>query len=212
MNKWMLRGVVFGAAMVVERLIQGTLIYVWQTHSLLISAVLLAFFIAAVVMWGIRDGRADAAANPDPDRRADLAMVWLLAGLVAGVLDGAVIWLVGVFYKSLYVLGLVEELTTVAAAVALLVFVGGIIGVSIGRYLIDRRGEYNPQTGGRDEDRADTDVFAAVRSNEAASEGGEWTETQPGAVATAEREEHTETIPAHETAEHTEPAAKRDED
>jgi len=35
-------------------------------------------------IWGISDGRADARANPDPDRRGDLAMTWLLAGLFAG--------------------------------------------------------------------------------------------------------------------------------
>jgi len=87
--------------------------------------------------------------------------------------------------------------------------------------------------GGGEEDRADTDVFAAVRSGEpAAAEGGAWPEEQSSAVATAEREDHgspeayseepayseektqkiawppktetTEAIPTHETGEHTE--------
>src|SRR6516164_6058127 len=102
MNYWMVRGLVCAAAMVVVRLIQGTLIDVWQTHAALISIALLILFLAGVVAWGVLDGRADAAANPDPDRRADLAMTWLLAGLVAGVTSGAVTWLVSVFYKSLY--------------------------------------------------------------------------------------------------------------
>src|ERR1700744_2480714 len=99
MTNWMLRGLVFVAAMVVVRLFQGTLIDVWQTHAGLISISLLLLFLAGVVFWGIRDGRAGAAATPDPDRRADLAMMWLLAGLLAGVLSGAVTWLIGVFYK-----------------------------------------------------------------------------------------------------------------
>ena len=49
----MLRGLVFGAAMVVVRLIQGTLIDVWQTHAALISIALLILFLAGVVAWGV---------------------------------------------------------------------------------------------------------------------------------------------------------------
>jgi hypothetical protein len=191
MSHWMLRGLVFGAAMVVVRLIQGTLIDVWQTHAALISIALLILFLAGVVAWGVLDGRADAAANPDPDRRADLAMTWLLAGLVAGGVSGAVTWLVSLFYKSLYVGGLINELTTFAAFTALLVFLGGITGASVGRYLIDRAGAYTPHHGHVGDERVDTDVFAAVRSDEAAAaEGGTWTHQEPKAVATAEREEY----------------------
>jgi hypothetical protein len=192
MTKWMLRGLVFGGAMVVVRLFQGSLINVWQTQAGLISIVLLVLFLAGVVFWGVIDGRADAAANPDPDRRSDLAMTWLLAGLVAGLLSGAVTWLIGVFYKSLYVGGLINELTVFAAFTALLVFLGGIAGVTLGRFLIDRAGAYTPQGGGGDEERVDTDVFAAVRSDEAAAESRAWPEEQEQstAVATAEREEY----------------------
>jgi hypothetical protein len=232
MSNWMLRGLVFGAVMVVVRLFQGTLINVWQTQAAIISIVLVLLFLTGVVVWGVADGRADAADNPDPDRRSDLAMTWLLGGLVAGLLSGAVTWLIGVFYKALYVGGLINELTVFAAFTALLVFIGGISGVTLGRYLIDRKGAYNPQRGGGDEDRADTDVFAAVRSDEAAdAEDGARPEEQSSSVATAEREgyggreaysdepayseektselraphsaEATEAIPTHETTEHT---------
>ena len=238
MTNWMLRGLVFGAAMVVVRLFQGTLIDAWQTQAPLISIVLLILFLIGVVAWGIIDGRADAAANPDPDRRADLAMTWLLAGRVAGVVSGAVTWLIGVFYKSLYVGGLINELTVFAAFTALLVFLGAISGVALGRFQIDRSGAYTPHHGVGAEDRADTDVFAAVRSDEAAAaEGGSWPAEQPSAVATAEREDHgspeayseepayseekthkiawqpkAETSEEVPTEEHTKPAAKRDED
>ena len=44
MTNWMLRGLVFSAAMVVVRLFQGTLINVWQTQAALISIVLLVLF------------------------------------------------------------------------------------------------------------------------------------------------------------------------
>jgi hypothetical protein len=185
----MLRGLVFGAAMVVVRLFQGTLISVWQTQAALISIVLLVLFIVGVVIWGLFDGREDAASNPDPDRREDLAMTWLLAGLIAGLLSGVVTWLIAVFYKALYVGGLINELTTFAAFTALVVFLGAIAGVTVGRWRIDRAGAYKPQSGatGGDDERADTDVFAAVRSEQAATEGARWPQEQSTAVATAER-------------------------
>jgi hypothetical protein len=119
-------------------------------------------------------------------------MTWLLAGLVAGLLSGAVIWLIAVFYKALYVGGLINELTTFAAFTALVVFLGAIAGVTVGRWRVDRKGAYKPQDGtsGSDDERADTDVFAAVRSDHAAGEAAEWPQEQSSAVATAEREDY----------------------
>jgi hypothetical protein len=188
MSNWMLRGLVLGAAMVVVRLFQGALINAFQTMAEFISVVLLLIFVAGVVVWGIIDGRADARANPDPDRRADLAMTWLLAGLIAGLLSGAVRWLISTFYMPLYVGGLINELTTFAAFTTLVVYVSAIIGVAIGRWRTDRSGAYAPQRAGGDEERADTDVFAAVRSDQAAAHGGAWPQEQSTALATAERE------------------------
>src|SRR6201988_93389 len=106
MSKWLLRGLVFAAMMVIVRLLQGAMINAWETKAGLISIVLVAFFAIAVFIWGIADGRADARDNPDPDRRADLAMTWLLAGLFAGVVSGFVAWFISLFYKNLYVEGL----------------------------------------------------------------------------------------------------------
>ena len=209
----MLRGLVFGGAMVVVRLFQGTLINVWQTQAAIISIVLLLLFIAGVVAWGLIDGREDAAANPDPDRRDDLAMTWLLAGLVAGLLSGAVTWLISIFYEALYVGGLINELTTFAAFTALVVFLGAISGVAIGRWRVDRAGAYKPQSGGTggDEDRADTDVFAAVRSGDAYSdEGAEATEAGSPAYSDESTSkiawpprgsDKTEATPTHEASE-----------
>ncbi len=103
MSKWLLRGLVFAALMVIVRLLQGAMINAWETKAGLISAVLIVLFAIAVFIWGIADGRADARANPDPDRRDDLAMTWLLAGLFAGIVSGAVAWFISLFYKNLYV-------------------------------------------------------------------------------------------------------------
>jgi MFS family permease len=197
----MLRGLVYAAAMVVVRLFQGALINVRQTQAGLISIVLLILFITGVVAWGVIDGRSDAATHPDPDRRKDLAMRWLLAGLIAGVLSGAVAWLISVFYKPLYVGGLISELTTFAAFTALLVFLSGISGAATGRWLIDRNPPRARHQGG-DEDRADTDVFAAVRSDEITAESPAWPREQSGTQEPAE--------PI--AAERMEPAAKTDDD
>jgi hypothetical protein len=161
MNKWLLRGLVLAAVMIVVRLVQGPMINAFVSKSSLISIALLAAFVAAVFVWGTIDGHADAAAQPDPDHREDLAMIWLLAGLVAGVLSGAVAWIISLFDEHLYVGGLMSEVTSFAAFTALLVFLPAMIAVVLGRYLIDRNAPPAPKHGG-DDHRADTDVFAAV--------------------------------------------------
>ena len=171
MSNWLLRGLVFAALMVIVRLLQGAMINAWETKAGLISIVLVVLFAIAVFLWGLNDGRADAQANPDPDRRGDLAMTWLLAGLFAGIVSGAVAWFISLFYKSLYVEALINELTTFAAFTALLVFLMAIAGVSLGRWLVDRNLEKIPRrhhglaeaAADQEHDRADTDVFAAVR-------------------------------------------------
>jgi MFS family permease len=192
MTKWLSRGLAFAALMIVIRLIQGALINQFETSALLISLALLAVFVVVVLVWGVLDGRADARANPDPDRRDDLAMTWLLAGLVAGLLSGAAAWFISPFYKALYVGGLLNELTTFAAFTALLVFLPAILAVGAGRWSVDRK---TPPVGRHghagDDDRADTDVFAAVRDDDTAALGGSGTEAerQNSAVALAEQDE-----------------------
>src|SRR5690348_7064713 len=138
MSKWLLRGLVFAAGMIVVRLLQGAMINAWETKAGLISIVLVVLFAIVVFIWGVLDGQADARANPDPDRREDLAMTWLLAGLFAGIVSGAVAWLISLFYKSLYVEALLNEVTTFAAFTALLVFLFAIAGVALGRWMVDR--------------------------------------------------------------------------
>lgn len=215
MTNWMLRGLAFAAAMVVVRLFQGALINAWQTQAGLFSIVLLLIFIIGVCVWGVIDGRADAVENPDPDRRRDLAMTWLLAGLVAGVLSGAVSWLIALVYQGLYTGGLINEVTTFAAFTALLVFLPGIIGVTVGRWRVDRNPP-PPRAAGTEEERADTDVFSAVRADDTPTGGiatpASQTEEMPAAVATAEREAPTEVIPTGEREAPTEviPTVQRD--
>jgi hypothetical protein len=88
--------------------------------------------------------------------------------------SGAVAWFISLFYTSVYVEGLLNELTTFAAFTALLVFLFAIAGVALGRWLVDRKADPTPHLHhAHDDDRADTDVFAAVRQD------GGTTETAP---------------------------------
>lgn len=162
MSKWLLRGVVFATAMVIARLLQGALINASPGNAIWFSSALVILFAIAVFVWGYLDGRADARKTEDPDRRADLAMTWLVAGLFAGIVSGAVMWLIGLFYKSVYVEALVSELTTFAAFTALVVFLASVAGVTIGRWLVDRKAPSAVKHDHSGDDRADTDVFAAV--------------------------------------------------
>jgi hypothetical protein len=164
MSRWLLRGVVFAALMVIVRLLQGALINMMESQALLVSVTLVVLFAIAAFIWGLIDGRGDARANPDPDRRGDFAMTWLLAGLFAGIVSGFVAWFISLFYRNLYAEGLLNEVTTFAAFTALLTFLFAIGGVAIGRMLIDRNAPpVQRQTA--DGDRADTDVFEAVRDD-----------------------------------------------
>lgn len=196
MNNWLLRGVVFAAAMVVVRLVQGILIKVFPTQAGWIIVVALVPFVIAALLWGLRDGRADATANPDPERRADLPMTWLVAGLVAGLLGGAVAWVIGMFYADIHTGGPIEELTTFASFTALLVFVTAMVAVAGGRWLVDREREKNPVRHhglAAAHEGVDTDVFAAVSEDDLAAAGaGVSDEATTAVVATVPKTERTE--------------------
>lgn len=181
MSKWLLRGVVLAALMVIVRLLQGAMIGAWETEALLISISLVSVFAIVSFVWGVLDGQKDARAQDDPDRREDLAMVWLVAGLFAGVISGLVSWIINQFYADIYTGGLLTELTTFAAFTALIVFVAGVCGVTLGRWLIDRSAPPAPKHDHAG-DRADTDVFAAVAvavPSETAEGGTEVIEVAP---------------------------------
>src|SRR6202030_4666432 len=100
MRAWLLRGLIFAFGMVVLRVIQSVMINTWETHATTISILLVVIYAIVALAWGYIDGRADAKAQPDPDRRGDLAMTWLLAGLVAGVLSGAGGGVIGPVYHT----------------------------------------------------------------------------------------------------------------
>lgn len=189
MSKWFLRGLVFAALMVVVRLIQGVLINAFESKASLISLTLMILFAIGVMVWGYADGRADAKAHPDPDRRDDLAMTWLGAGLAAGLLSGLVSWIIGQFDKALYISTFFNELTSFAAFTALLVFVTGVAAVTLGRRRIDKDYEKLPvrHHGLAAEGQPATDVFATVGAPpateaESAAQAEAATQTEAGAT------------------------------
>ena len=139
MTTWLPRGLLLAIGMVLLRLVQGSLINASPTNAGTISFALCGLFGVAAFIWGLLDGMADARANPDPDRRRDLAMRWLLAGLAAGVLSGLVTWIISNFYHAVYVDGLGPELVVFPAFTALLIFLPAMFGVALGRWLLDRR-------------------------------------------------------------------------
>jgi len=164
MTSWMLRGLVFAGGMVLVRLVQGALINTYENKASMISLTLVALFAIVPLVWGFLDGRSDAKDNWDPDRRRDLAMWWLNAGLFAGVVSGAVVWIISLFYANIYSDSLLNELTTFAAFTALLTFIPAVITVALGRLSIDRGRPEMPRR--RVTDGAeDADVFDAARDN-----------------------------------------------
>lgn len=215
----MVRGLAFAALMVVVRLVQSTLMNTWPAQAALITIGVLLLGAPWATTWGVIDGRTDARAQPDPDRRADLAMVWLLAGLVAGVVSGAVSWIISRFYKGFYVGGLINELTTFAAFTALIVFVPGLVGVALGRLFVDRKLAKQPVRHhglAAKEGRDDTDVFTAVRGDESPTgeipvqRSAAQTEERTAAVATAERDAPTEAVDTREYQGRTQAAPARE--
>lgn len=142
------------------RLVQGTLINSFPTKSGLISLALVVLFGALALLWGLFDGIADARANSDPDRRRDLAMRWLVAGLVAGGLSGLVVWLISLVYRGVYAEGLIPEVSTLAAFTALLVFVPATLAVAVGRLVVDKRRPDEPRR-----KEWESDVFDTVRGD-----------------------------------------------
>ncbi len=167
MTTWLPRGLAFAIGMVVLRLAQGSLINASPTNAGTISFALCALLGLAAFAWGLIDGLADARANEDPDRRRDLSMRWMLAGLVAGVVSGLATWIISLFYHGVYVDSLGPELIVFPAFTALLVFIPATFGTSLGRWLVDRRRPPKPRQ--RMPGTPRDDVFAAALAEDPAA-------------------------------------------
>jgi hypothetical protein len=140
MNAWVLRATVLGVLTVVLRTLLGFGMIYWPTQGAWMRVVCLVVLIAAGVAWGLTDGRGDRRANSDPEfGGADLTMRWLKVGVAGGLGAGVVAWLLDfVPGFDLGDNGLGFEITAGAAFIVLLIFVPAMVGVAVGRYLVNR--------------------------------------------------------------------------
>jgi len=164
MTTWLFRGLAFAALMTVVRFIQGVLVNQAGTNSSLISIGLMSLMTIPAFFWGVVDGRADAKQNPDPDRRHDLAMRWILAGVIAGAGSGIACWIISKVTVNMYAGTLLGEITTIAAFSALVIFLPAIIACSVGRWLIDRNAVYEGRR--REDGHHGSDVFDRVQRSD----------------------------------------------
>ncbi|MFI6866408.1 B-4DMT family transporter [Nocardia sp. NPDC050406] len=135
MNAWVLRAVGLGALTVVLRTVLGFAMVDWPTQGSWMRPLGLLVLVAAVVAWGVLDGRADERSGAN----ADLTMRWLKAGLAGGIGAGAVAWILDFLPKfDLGDNGFLFEITAGASFIVLLIFIPGVIGVTVGRFLVRR--------------------------------------------------------------------------
>ncbi|MFR9750213.1 B-4DMT family transporter [Nocardia sp. 004] len=138
MIAWVLRSIVLGALVVALRVVLGFAMVYWPTHGAQMRALSLIALLAAVVVWGLFDGRRNRAA--DSGRGPDLTMRWLKVAVAGGVGSGLVAWLLDFLPRfDLGDNGLLFEVTAGASFIILLIFVPASIGIGIGRLLAERK-------------------------------------------------------------------------
>ncbi|RBO96237.1 B-4DMT family transporter [Nocardia puris] len=139
MNAWVVRAVLLGALVVALRTLLGFTMVYWPTQGVWWRALCLLVLLAAIVSWGVLDGRRDREAHADPERGSDLTVLWLQVAVAAGVGSGAAAWLLDFLPRfDLGDNGPLFELTAGASFIVLLVFLGGLLGIALGRYLAGR--------------------------------------------------------------------------
>ncbi|GAA4472708.1 hypothetical protein GCM10023094_05190 [Rhodococcus olei] len=124
---------------VMTRVVLGVAITAWPLHGSLMRWLGIVVVVLAALIWAGLDGIRDARAHPSEREEADLTMTWLKAGAVAGLLSGAICWVIGAV--SDVALGentLFFELTSGAAFTLLLVFVPAMAAVAVGRFIVHR--------------------------------------------------------------------------
>ncbi|WP_154789463.1 B-4DMT family transporter [Nocardia aurantiaca] len=144
MNAWVLRAMGLGALTVGLEILLGFGMRYWPTSGAWMRILSLIVLVAAVIAWGWLDGRSDRRANPDPEHGADLTMRWLKAALAGGIGAGLVAWILDFIPGfDLGDQGLVFNITSGAAFIVLLIFIPGMLGVALGRWLAGRDGKKN---------------------------------------------------------------------
>ncbi|WP_280423477.1 B-4DMT family transporter [Nocardia carnea] len=134
MTAWLLRALALGGLAVVLRVLLGFAMGFVPTYGVWLRLLCLVVLIGAAVAWGLADGRADRRANPNPERGADLTILWLQAAVAGGIGCGLVSWLLDFVPRvDLGDAGLLFEATAASAFIVLLIFVPALVGVAVGR-------------------------------------------------------------------------------
>lgn len=147
MTAWLLRASALGGLAVVLRVLLGFAMGFAPTYGVWLRLLCLVVLIGAAVAWGLVDGRADRRAEPNPERGADLTILWLQAAVAGGIGCGLVSWLLDFLPRvDLGDAGLLFEATAASAFIVLLIFVPALVGVAVGRRLARReqRGAAGP--------------------------------------------------------------------
>ncbi|MFD1813921.1 B-4DMT family transporter [Rhodococcus gannanensis] len=161
MNLWIVRGLGMTFVHVVTRVVLGVAIAAWPLHGSMLRWLGLAVVVLVALLWAGLDGIRDARAHPSEREETDLTMTWLKAGAVAGLLAGAVCWLIGTVSDiSLGENSLFFELTSGAAFTLLLVFVPAMLAVAVGRFIAHRDARKNE--GDRDRGTVEAPVPVGV--------------------------------------------------
>lgn len=149
MTAWLLRALALGGLAVVLRVLLGFAIGFVPTFGVWLRLLCLVVLIGAAVAWGLMDGRADRRANPNPERGADLTILWLQAAVVGGIGCGLVSWLLDFVPRvDLGDAGLLFEATAASAFILLLIFVPALVGVAVGRRMARREQGRTTDTAG----------------------------------------------------------------
>lgn len=149
MTAWLLRALALGGLAVVLRVLLGFAMGFVPTFGVWLRLLCLVVLIGAAVAWGLMDGRADRRANPNPERGADLTILWLQAAVAGGIGCGLVSWLLDFIPRvDLGDAGLLFEATAASAFIVLLIFVPALVGVAVGRRLARREQHRTSDTAG----------------------------------------------------------------
>lgn len=122
------------------RVLLGLAIVAWPLEATYWKTIAIAAVVLVALIWGGVDGIIDGRAHEDPDDYRDLTMVWLKAGLLAGLISAVVGWVLGNWVMAgIGQNSLPIEIFAGGSFTTLLIFVPALVGAALGRFLTRRQ-------------------------------------------------------------------------